>query len=582
MSGKSLAPRSQSTSHQRDGEDVSGNPAPVAEEVAVEAEATPLEQLLEALDEPDADGPYMLSWVAWLMNYDPAAGPKLLGDAAAMGKLAGHFDSEQMVQAMRFVDAPLPEAVRHVRAAGGMSATNWGYLVAGATGEECLAAVLDDATFRAVALSLQASAVEAYPALALDPGLFAQAIQGQPLMLPWLLTVDGPLRVAEILDRLAEYAVDQALREGLLATGMYELNLMTFVQPTLEGRSARRLYNWLLMTDDLDEAMKLFHKRFDVELLNQGAVQDDPSTEEDETVLQVDWDITSIIRVWQICATLPPEQAATAATILREGDSGGAGGWADYQQNIGMSWGTDQMGSTEVGAFTEDGDAMRGLNIFDATMRHEIGHTVGATQGFDTSGGFVWTTFGWKEEEQRSLMRQVFAAKYSLGSGLSADEREFAIRGLARAASFDEEGLKTSINAVGDNNNVADLWDKVAESDLVDFVMGRSVEECWNTPIDIDGRSYHMDYPPNGTWVSCPMDRYSNKVSNYAMRSPAEWFAEVYATFYADADRPNVAVGTTLLGRDARAYQYMLTKVHTLWNLFSMTGQDLAHDSMGV
>lgn len=123
---------------------------------------------------------------------------------------------------------------------------------------------------------------------------------------------------------------------------------------------------------------------------------------------------------------------------------------------------------------------------------------------------------------------------------------------------------------------------QVADSELVNWVLERAVEESWNTPAEIGGRSYHMDYPPDGTWVSCPMDRYANKVSSYAMRSPAEWFAEVYAVFYSDADRPGIDVGTTLKGRDARAHAFMLTEVHTLWNLFSMTGQEMGHNTMGV
>ena len=95
-------------------------------------------------------------------------------------------------------------------------------------------------------------------------------------------------------------------------------------------------------------------------------------------------------------------------------------------------------------------------------------------------------------------------------------------------------------------------------------LLTRAEEGSWEVAQDLGGRSCHVDSPPDGSWVNCPTGLYSKKVSTYAMRSPAEWFAEVNATFYADADRPGVRVGSTLAGRDAKAYGYMFKEVHTL------------------
>ena len=115
------------------------------------------------------------------------------------------------------------------------------------------------------------------------------------------------------------------------------------------------------------------------------------------------------------------------------------------------------------------------------------------------------------------------------------------------------------------------LFDDVANTAFFSFFFDRI--EGWADPVYIGGRSYHAPYADWRMFQSVPAQTYSKKVSTYAMRSSMEWFAEIYATFYSDADRPGVPPGTLLESRDPAAAAGFRDRVHGRHTLAAQTGQ---------
>ncbi len=507
----------------------------------------------------------------------------LRGDNATMTRLFSRLSGDNATLALQYLGVPLREAVRWHNVAGGMAIQQWSRLVSGRSAAECLAVIQDNLTYITLRNMGGATATEMFPPLLLDPVAFQAAMSTRGDFMPWIIETDGVARLLEIASRIAEYEADKLMREGMIASGMYTFYRAIMQSPTTDDRDARMLYNWLLVTSDVAEAMDLFRIRFGVDLANQEEVVADPTTGT-EAQAAASWDHTSILRTWQVCGRLPLDHVRTATRMLREGESGDASGWANGRGEIGMEWGTDQLGNNEVGAYTDDYDTMRGLNIFDATLRHEIGHTVGFDGGFDSPGGFVFTQFDWQQHADFEALVTLFHRSHRLPSTIPSERRARILGAFKDVSVFNKAGLDERLQAWADHHGDPDIVTDGQASDLYEYLRSRMVGGPWNEMSDVDGRSYHVDYAPNGDWVSCPVDLYGKKVSRYAMRSPAEWFAEAYATFYADADTPNTEVGSLLRSRDRALYTKMRDEVHesSIWNMFNVTGQDLGQDTMGV
>jgi hypothetical protein len=387
--------------------------------------------------------------------------------------------------------------------------------------------------------------------------------------------------------------------------------------PCTDPARAAQLYHWLLVEDSLPHMVTLFKKRFNIDLTaapveqshtveagdtlsgiaqlylgdgsrwpeiynrpdNLATIGADPHLIFPGQVISIpagdhDWDHTSIVRTWVICDKLPDADVAFTVEILRNGSSGGAGGAAGGGE-VEMSWGTDQIGELEIGAFTDDQDPMRGLNVFDATMRHEIGHDVGE-QGFDTAGGWAGT-YGWQTYDSAAaiagVFRDTFMPSHPLPlAAVPAAERDAKrtqiLNAISGVTNWTADDFKTAVDGVE-----AGLWDKVAGEDLMIYILGQV--ESWLEPDVIGGQSYHAPYQDGwgAFWQSAPGPLWQNKVSTYAMRSSMEWFAEVYAIFYADADMPSGEVGSLLEASNASLAQDFRARIHGRHNLAAETGQ---------
>lgn len=139
---------------------------------------------------------------------------------------------------------------------------------------------------------------------------------------------------------------------------------------------------------EVDTLMALLGLRFNI----------DVTTEDGGT-----WDKAVLTRSWDVLKMLPPAHVAANPDLERllMYSSTSIEGYANSDGDAAMATGGQNVDTTnETGAFTNPGDPLFGVNMWDTTLRHEIGHRVdpqvNATDGYcktayaayyDPSGG---------------------------------------------------------------------------------------------------------------------------------------------------------------------------------------------------
>lgn len=530
---------------------------------AEKGKKTPLDTIKALVTQ--RDGSALVAAFAALARSQPGEVVKLIADRATLVsalKVIGQGQASLALLHLQFGASATPgrslnDGARLLIDSVGLSRGGWMQLVAGRDAAQQAAVVADPVTLAALR-GVEGDPMDLLPGLSMSPETLRAALTATPALTEWILDVGGEAREAQIMEALVA-AEDAALtRARLVAAGLWTKHLNTFPKgPATDAATQRLLYNYVLASgeSDLSEWSKLFERRFGVSLTDGGAA----------------WDKTSVLRLWQICDLTPASHIEATVKVIREGDQGDASGWAGGGE-IGMSWGTDLLGSTEIGAYSDDTDPMRGLNIFDACVRHEIGHNVGESNGWDQPGGFVYTQFGWDKHEDLRALLDVFIKKYPLPLTNVRSRGKDALRGqildaLGEAGSTSRAAYRAAVEGVQRG-----LWAQIEGEPLISYLVQRSQGGAWDTMDNLDGRSYHVAYDWFG-FCSAPVSLYPKKVSTYAMRSPMEWFAEVYATFYAEADQPGMPLGQLLQGRDPALYKTMMSTVHPGNSLGEVTGQ---------
>jgi len=113
------------------------------------------------------------------------------------------------------------------------------------------------------------------------------------------------------------------------------------------------------------------------------------------------WDKRGLRRCWDVLQALPAAHVENNADLssLTRYRSTSIEGWASDDGEAAIGYGNSNRIDTavETGDFTDARDPLRGKNIFDATVRHEIGHRVDASVGGPaycaTDAGGGWQTW---------------------------------------------------------------------------------------------------------------------------------------------------------------------------------------------
>jgi hypothetical protein len=272
------------------------------------------------------------------------------------------------------------------------------------------------------------------------------------------------------------------------------------------------------------------------------------------------WTKVGLRRSWDVLEVLPPSHVANNPDLasLTRYESTDIEGWADSagEAAIGYGAGNDPDNENETGSFTDPGDPLFGKNMFDATVRHEVGHRVD-----DRVGGPAYTRTAdggeWLEWNTTAGMAQriVAASGGKISSWADAGEKT-AILGCLQKVIDDQdpndidnrlEALPFTKDHATDPAHKTKLDDITGDDAVAALRVAFSDQGPWFTAtggVILGGRIYQESY--DGEWVSYKQSARAKKFSQYQFRAPGEWFAEAYATYY----QPPGAKGALMAGLD--------------------------------
>jgi hypothetical protein len=353
------------------------------------------------------------------------------------------------------------------------------------------------------------------------------------------------------------------------------------VLPTVDGlptgaqmgtTTAHNLRKWFFTAASTDaECTKMFERRFRVHTTGAGSYNHSA----DPKVSLSPFTKQGLSQMWTVCETLPPaavENNPNLFHILRDQNNGPgnayyAGPANGAQGDILMGYGNDGQLSQNVGnsqdniyqaGGTGPGAPAVNMPVFNATLRHEIGHAVDSALNVMSTWGRQETAGGWtKYESYADFVDAIIAAQGGMHYGNADLHKQY------RKAMIDAVTNKLTFNAAlhanGGTQLAADpggpvsvVWEPRRYSPAGG---GPWYTHAWITTGS--GRNFQDAYGAQSSLYSfIATQRTNKKVTDYQWRAPGEWFAECYQVYYSEQESgPHTPVGGRLRSRDPDAAQ---------------------------
>ena len=387
-------------------------------------------------------------------------------------------------------------------------------------------------------------------------------------------------------DAAANY---QKVRTALNVAGV--TSLVKALQPgqRMGDRTAAHLKLWFLAetaSPSLSEAM--MSQRFNMTVGGTGAYNHNGAT---TTITQ--WTIPALHQSWIVLERLPPsnvENNPRLMNMLRNGHATGGDDGAAYYGSLindpNYKSGEVVMGYKNLAAPRTDANAGPGvysangqgagaaavpMNLFNATLRHEIGHSVDRQLGIMDGWGAQDSAGAWKKHPTyEAFIDAIISAGGGFGTktspkhgyiGADIDKyRAAMIKAVKTGVSF--QAALTSIKATA--GIAPDAGCISAVFTTARWTGGGSGP--WYQTANYkpqNDRSFQRAYDDADSLYSFKDSiRTSKGVTQYQWRAPGEWFAEVYQVYYAEQETgANTPVGGILRSKDKNAAELMSTVV---------------------
>lgn len=531
----------------------------------------------------------------------PAQGQALRNDATMLGAvLRAAGDAHEAYRTLSYIDCDISRTVRELDGVGHLAAlpdADWGTLMGEATRAEVDALAADGTLWPKVEANCPAGIIQAARGATqqVDDGTglgTTEANIGNQLDDPIQISaLIGTMGAAGFLGLTCTQGADVAANYGKVKAAGKVGQVVAGLQPgqRMSARTAANLKQWFLAeTADVNLAQDMLGKRFNMTVGGTGSY--DHTAGGTSGTTPGAWTIPALVRTWTVLERLPPtnvEQNTRLVHMLR--DTSGSDGGAYYGHLLSdpnHTSGDVMMGYNNLGLNRTDamfgpsvysaggrgaGTAAVPMNVYNATLRHEIGHAVDRQLGVMDTWGKQDVAGNWK---QYGSYADFVDAIISEGGGLGTSAaplhgypaadvgvyRQAMIRAVSQTQSFQAAltAIKPTAAAPPDAGPIAAVFQTNR------WTGGGGGP--WYNPGNYkpqNDRSFQRAYGDAGSLYSFKDSiRQSRGVTQYQWRAPGEWFAEVYQVYYAEQETaPDAPVGGILRSKDEQAAEMMSTIV---------------------
>lgn len=534
----------------------------------------------------------------------PAQGQSLRGDSAMLrAVLRGAGTAHEQYRVLSYVNADITTTVRELDTLGVLTqlgAGDWGTLMGEATRAEVDALAADGTLWPKVEAACPPGILQAARGATqqVDDGTGLGTTEANidnqlddPIQINALISTMG---AAGFLGLTCTQGADVAGNYAKVKAASKVADVVNALQPgqRMSARTQANLKQWFTAeTSNVQLASLMCGKRFNFTVGGTGSYDHTTDNAGNATgTTPGNWTIPALVRVWTVCERLPPsnvEQNARLVHMLR--DTSGSDGGAYYGSLINdpnHTSGDVMMGYQNLGAQRTDGAFGPGvysaggrgagtpqipMNVFNATLRHELGHAVDRQLGImetwgkqDVAGN--WVKYGTYAEFIDAIIQEGggLGTTASPNHGYPAADvgvyRQAMIQAVQQTQSFQTAltAIKPTAAAPPDAGPISAVFTTPR------WTGGGGGP--WYNPGNYrpqNGRSFQRAYGGASSLYSFKDTiRQSRGVTQYQWRAPGEWFAEVYQVYYAEQETaPDAPVGGILRSKDAQAAEMMSTVV---------------------
>lgn len=386
---------------------------------------------------------------------------------------------------------------------------------------------------------------------------------------------DDPVQIDTMFSSLGPAGfLANATRNGAAVDTVYQkVQAKAKVLPTVEGlptgaqmgtASKANLRQWFFTPASTDaECTKMFEQRFRVQTTGAGTY--DHTAGGTNAVSLQPFTKQGLTQMWTVCETLPPahvENNPRLLNILRDQNRGpgsayyagpGTGGQGDvlmgYRNDgeLGQNVGGNLDNVYQAGG-TGPGAPAVNMPMFNATLRHEIGHAVDSQLNVMDSWGRQEVAGGWtKYGSHTEFVDAIIAAAGGMNYGSPQTNQQYR-QAMIDAVSaspkitFSQACTNRGITPPGANPGgaVGVVWDPATYS---------PAGSPWyrSNWVTVGGRNFQDAYDhPSSLYSFIAAQRSNRMVTAYQWRAPGEWFAEAYQVYYSEQE---AGVGTPVGGR---------------------------------
>lgn len=480
---------------------------------------TPEEQLRDELDDVFVDEDACLGYISQL---GPAVA-SVRTDRWMMGRMAAAFNAREMMEAVQRLAMELKWAVYWLEQAGEAdNIGNKGYdtLISATTAQQIAELIGWQDVLNVVKANYAGNPLTMFPPLVANNAMLAHVFGTYGYYVDWILEYAGARQFLQFLVNHDPSQMIGALdKSGKWTPFLDKLPKGMGLMPA----DKTALFTLFNSTKDINRQVKLFEIRFNVKATKAGGTA---------------WESKGLKRTWEMLNILPAADVEGNPNLdyLYRAGSGDTSGESDMSSYVAYWYDVARLGEIDTGTYTDPGDPMHKMKIFDGTIIHEIGHTVdGPEQKYSKTYCKTEPGGGWEWHTATTAVDAMIAAS----PWPSTKAWTNAVKGKARQACIN---AATNHSIVEDEANAIDpkgnLWNMIQGQRVAQAIEPAMVDEDpWmyhGAQKKFGTRYYHEGYEDE--WYSYLSDRYDAKLSKYQFRDPSDWFAETYTCYYMTVD----------------------------------------------